>query len=362
MAVVAAAFSNETDQFALLAFKGQITNDPLQALSSWNDSLHFCKWQGVKCIRRHERVVALNISQMDLKGLLAPHIANLTFLRHINLRGNKFHGSIPQDIGWGIPINITQCSELRRINVGRNSIVGEIPVELSSLPKLTILYLHSNKLVGSIPPFGNISSLTKLWLNQNSLHGSIPVDLCQIPNLKVLQVSENKLSGIITSQLYNLLSMRTFNVMNNLFSGRIPPDIGLTLPNLENLYMAGNQFTGPIPRSLGNASRLEILDLPDNKFINLKGGLPESVANLLTQLAIITMSKNQIFGSIPNGIGNLVSLTELAIDQNLMTGSIPVSIGKLQRLQILDLSRNRFSGSSPYSNGNISLQSELYLC
>ncbi|XP_058111766.1 probable LRR receptor-like serine/threonine-protein kinase At3g47570 [Magnolia sinica] len=251
---------------------------------------------------------------------------------------------------------------------------------------LNITDLQSNKLVGSIPPsFGNISSLTGLSLLDSILGGSIPVDLSRIPNLEFLEVSENRLSGIIPSQLYNLSSLLAFSVTDNSFSGRTPSDIGLTLPNLKALLAGGNRFTGPIPRSLGNALMLEELELTDNGFSgplptnlgrlqslswlnlagleynNLKGVLPDSVGNLSIQLEVLTLSENQIFGSIPNGIGNLAGLTQLTMDHNRMTGSVPVSIGKLQSLQVLDLSINRFSGSIPISVGNMSLFGNLYL-
>ncbi|XXG39575.1 hypothetical protein AAC387_Pa01g0505 [Persea americana] len=57
---------NETDRLALLAFKTEITADPSQALSSWNDSLHFCEWRGVTCGRKHQRVSTLNLTVLDL--------------------------------------------------------------------------------------------------------------------------------------------------------------------------------------------------------------------------------------------------------------------------------------------------------
>ena len=38
---------NETDHQALLAFKRKITHDLGNVLSSWNDSFHFCQWEGV---------------------------------------------------------------------------------------------------------------------------------------------------------------------------------------------------------------------------------------------------------------------------------------------------------------------------
>ncbi len=40
-AITAFRLTNETDYQALLAFKGQITSNPSDALSSRNDSIHF---------------------------------------------------------------------------------------------------------------------------------------------------------------------------------------------------------------------------------------------------------------------------------------------------------------------------------
>ena len=40
-------FGNETDKLALLAFKNHLIDVPNGILSSWNDSVHFCDWEGV---------------------------------------------------------------------------------------------------------------------------------------------------------------------------------------------------------------------------------------------------------------------------------------------------------------------------
>ncbi|XXG71821.1 hypothetical protein AAC387_Pa07g1059 [Persea americana] len=89
---------NSTDALALLAFKQR--NDPFNSLSTWNDSLPFCQWQGITCSRRHPlRVVAMNLTGLQLAGPLSPFIANLTFLREIDLSRNKLHGQIPQEFG-----------------------------------------------------------------------------------------------------------------------------------------------------------------------------------------------------------------------------------------------------------------------
>ncbi|XXG71835.1 hypothetical protein AAC387_Pa07g1068 [Persea americana] len=89
---------NATDALALLAFKQR--NDPFNSLSTWNDSVPFCQWQGITCSRRHPlRVVAMNVTGLQLEGPLSPFIANLTFLRAIDLSNNKLIGQIPAEIG-----------------------------------------------------------------------------------------------------------------------------------------------------------------------------------------------------------------------------------------------------------------------
>ena len=43
-------------RLSLLVLKDKITNGKPDALPSWNDSLHFCEWQGITCSHRHQRV------------------------------------------------------------------------------------------------------------------------------------------------------------------------------------------------------------------------------------------------------------------------------------------------------------------
>ncbi|XP_058110906.1 probable LRR receptor-like serine/threonine-protein kinase At3g47570 [Magnolia sinica] len=419
----AANFSNETDHLALVHFKNLITDDPLHSLSSWNHTLHFCHWQGVTCGHRHpQRVTALNLTGQNLVGPISPYIANLTFLRIIKLKDNRFYGAVPKEIGHlfrlqyldlynntftgEIPVNLTHCSELKVLYLHMNQLVGRIPTELGSLSKLTKLYLGHNSLTGSIPPsLGNLSSLTDLFLSINSLEGSIPSELNQLVSLEVLAIYSNNLSGRIPPSLYNLSSITILDVGYNRLNGKLPYNLGLTLPNLQGLYVGGNQFTGPIPVSLPNASRLVLLSFGDNSFsgymptnlgslkgltkvlfgqnrlgtekahdlsflvsltnctslqlldmgVNrLSGALPDSIANLSTQLTILVLDGNRIFGSIPSGIQNLFSLTKLSMEYNFLTGAIPIGVGKLNKMELLSLSANELSGKFPSSLQNMS--------
>ncbi|XP_019051739.1 PREDICTED: putative receptor-like protein kinase At3g47110 [Nelumbo nucifera] len=425
----ATPLGNETDRLALFQFKNAITNDPLGALSSWNESLHFCEWQGITCGRRHQRVTVLNLQGQSLVGTVSPCIRNLTFLRSIELGDNSFHGAIPQEVGRllrlryinlsdanferEIPRNLTNCYNLKVLDLSRNNLTGKVPFELDSLSKLSAVILSANYLTGKIPPsFGNLSSLQSLRLVDNSMEGSIPKDLGRLTRLSNLYVGANELSGMFPNWIYNMSSIAFINVALNRFYGRIPLDVGLTMPKLKVLGFDVNNFTGPIPVSLFNISGLERLDLGQNSFtgsVPLKIGrlqnlwslclaynrfgtgqahdlaflteltncsnleilqlqnnnfgcsLPKAIANLSTQLTILALGQNQLFGSLPSGIENLMNLTGLSMEGNLLGGSIPTAIGMLQKLKALFMGGNRFAGEIPLSLGNITSLNLLHL-
>ncbi|XP_010905750.2 receptor kinase-like protein Xa21 [Elaeis guineensis] len=423
-------FRNDTDHLSLLAFKDQITHDPLNALSSWNDTIQFCNWKGVTCSWKHkQRVVVLDLGSLGLGGSLSPSIGNLTFLHRLNLGGNSFFSEIPLELGrlrrlknlnlsfnsfqGGIPSNLTYCSELRILGLSNNQLTGKIPVEITSLTKLGELYLGSNTLIGVIPTsIGNLSSLTRLSFGYNHLGGSIPDDIGRLTTLELFDATDNGLTGRIPSKLYNISSLQEFSVAANKLQGSISFDMGIKLPSLQELHLGGNQFYGPIPITLANASRLKLIDIPDNHFSGgvpselgrlrglyhlnletnqleagdangwefldsltncselqvlslhdnmLRGMLPNSVVNLSSQLQVLLLDENYISGRIPNGIENLANLYWFTFHHNLFTGAIPESIGKLARLQKLYLSSNRFTGQIPISLGNLTLLTELHL-
>ncbi|GFZ20721.1 hypothetical protein Acr_28g0014260 [Actinidia rufa] len=368
---IAFPLTNETDHQALLAIKDMIPGDPCHVFSTWNDSIHFCEWQGVGCGRKHQRVTALNLTSRGLAGSLSPHIGNLTFLRIIDLGNNTFHGTIPQHIG--------RLFRLQSLKLYSNFFQGELPSNLSLCLHIRIMYLHSNKLQGRIPPeLGSLSNLFHLIVEDNELTGTIPPSLGNLSNLAF-----NHLSGEVPTSLYNISSLNLFSVAANQFSGPIPSSIG----NASRLYeidITMNLFTGPLPMTMGNlhdlqnlrcyrnklglgsiegnelmnffnsisnCSNLQVLVLATNLF---QGLLPNSIANISTTTTLLALDGNYLFGSIPVGIGNLVNLRTLALQYNRLTGSIPDSIGKISMLEQLFMRTNNISGEIPFSIGNLS--------
>ena len=152
----------EKDGLALLAIKAEIRGDPLQVTSTWNESIHFCHWQGVSCGRRHRRVTQLSLYSLSLKGRVSPSIGNLSFLRSIYLANNTFEGEIPHEIG--------RLFRLQYLVLENNNLRGLVPASLSNCSNLRVLSLGSNKLSGKIPPhLGFLLKLEQLDASGNNL-------------------------------------------------------------------------------------------------------------------------------------------------------------------------------------------------
>nr|XP_027077060.1 LRR receptor-like serine/threonine-protein kinase EFR [Coffea arabica] len=419
---------NETDLLALLDFKNQISDDPNGILKSWNASKHHCQWFGVTC-GQNQRVIGLNLFGQSLVGSISPHVGNLTFMNFINLRNNRYFGEIPKEVGrlfqltylnltnnslgGEIPVTLSNCSRLKTIDILRNRLVGNIPFELGSLKKLKSLFLGRNNLTGEIPKsIGNLTSLTQIYLSYNNLEGHLPEELGQLTSLYSIGIDVNFLSGTIPASLYNVSSVAGTSLSSNSLEGQIPDNMGLTLPNIQEFLIGGNQFKGTIPVSLANASLLAKLDLVSNKFRgqvptnlgklpnlywlnfagnflgsnstgdmdfiaslsncsnlqsllfsqnNFGGTLPDSIGNLSNTLQQIDLALNQISGEIPTGLGNLANLYLLGMDHNLFSGSVPSFFGKFRMLQKLFLNNNQLSSQIPPSLFNMTSLYGLYL-
>lgn len=143
--------SNAFDHEALLGFMSAVTTSyPSQSLRTiWKPNVSFYEWEGVLCSPRTQRVLLLKVDSIGLQGTIPPLLANLSFLRMLDLRNNSFQGYIPYQLG--------------------------------SLFRLKMLLLSWNQLEGSIPPtLGGCRSLQNLSMPYNNLRGDIPSQLCAL--------------------------------------------------------------------------------------------------------------------------------------------------------------------------------------
>ncbi|KAI3809456.1 hypothetical protein L1987_25432 [Smallanthus sonchifolius] len=266
---------NETDHQALLKIKLMISQDPYGALTSWNNSLHFCDWTGVTCGKRHRRVTSLDLMSQGLEGSLPLHLGNLSFLRWLYLFNNNFQGAIPHELG--------RLSRLRFHNLELNKFNGTIPHNISSCSNLEVLDLSYNELVGSMPKeMSFLSKLTFVSLGNNNLTGGIPPFFGNITSMKVFDVVENPLGGSIPDTLGRCKSLTEFYYRNIFGSDEGEADEMKFIDTLKN------------------CTRLEVLDI---SYCNFHGVLPKSI------------------GNIPSSLGGYASLLWLSLEGNFFQAS-----------------------------------------
>ncbi|XP_027083842.1 uncharacterized protein [Coffea arabica] len=391
-----------TDQSALLALNARITSEQHEFLpKNWSSAAaasSVCDWIGVQCGSRHQRVTALNISNMGLTGTIPSDLGNLSFLVSLDLRNNSFHGNLPEEL--------SHLRRLRFVRLTTNNFTGEIPMWFGHFPELQFLFLDSNGFSGFIRPpisnlskletlnlrdnflggnipekMGNLSVLRELYLSGDDLVGQIPLSLCKFSHLQVLDLSNNRFSGHIPKEIGNLEKLTYLSLMNNNFTGTIPREIS-NLQNLQGLNLEWNQITGSIPKEIGNLTMLTELYFANN---SLTGTIPPEMGNLY-QLENLQLPYNGLNGSIPPGLFNLSALRNIALSFNLLSGNlprdlgyrlpkllfmelagnnlggvIPVSITNCSQLEILEFSINRFNGSIPDALGHLRLLQYLIL-
>ncbi|KAL7128881.1 hypothetical protein ABFS83_13G023600 [Erythranthe nasuta] len=206
-------------------------------------------------------------------------------------------------------------------------------------------------------------------LSSFDISGDFPAEFCMISTLRFLDVSDNMLGGSVSSDSLSLCSgLFTLNLSSNFFVGNLP-EFSLPFLNLTTLDLSYNNFSGEIPASFANLSRLQSLSLTSNlpeflsdltELTELKfalnpfrpSPLPASIGRL-TKLENLLASLSNLVGEIPESIGNLVSIKKLDVSQNNLVGKIPKTIDNLKHVEQIELYRNKLSGALPDSFSNL---------
>lgn len=97
-----------------------------------------------------------------------------------------------------------------------------------------------------------------------------PSSVGNLKQLIVFDVSGNELSRNVPSTLFHLTQLVYLELSYNQFSGFLPPNIS-QLSKLKTFYASENSFVGPIPASLFKISSLSVIHLDRNQFSDLLG-------------------------------------------------------------------------------------------
>ncbi|XP_023925851.1 probable leucine-rich repeat receptor-like protein kinase At1g35710 [Quercus suber] len=295
-----------------------------------------------------------------LQGALPDFIGDLTVLSIVDLSVCNFSGSIPSSMA-----NLTQ---LVYLDMSSNNFTGPIP-SFSKAKNLTQMYLFRNHLTGKIDSLNwkDFLNLVNLELSYNSLEGNIPVSLFSLPSLQILQLSNNHFSGQL-NEFSNVSScqLEILDLSSNYLEGPIPKSI-FKLRGIRDLLLSSNKFNGSLQLNVIQQSRnLSILDLSYNSLLIEYNGtssplfcfpqvstlklascklktIPDFLRNQ-SKLTVLDLSINHIPGEIPNWIWNLTNLLQLNLSYNLLEGPL---YNLPSTLTILDLHSNQLQGQLP---------------
>ncbi|XP_028121969.1 pollen receptor-like kinase 3 [Camellia sinensis] len=126
-------------------------------------------------------------------------------------------------------------------------------------------------------------------------------------------------------------------------SGKIDIDVLLELPNLRTITLINNHFSGPLP-PFNRIGALKGLYL---SFNNFSGEIPLDFFSKMGSLKKVWLSGNKFTGRIPESFGQIPHLIELHIEKNEFSGLIPPM--EQSSLISLDLSDNKLEGEIPAS-------------
>ena len=165
--------------------------------------------------------------------------------------------------------------------------------------------------------------------------------------------------SLILVNLYNSCDGPKWKNNANWLTGPLNTWYGITIvaDKITEIKLRENNLKGTIPPGLGQIISLNVLDLDTNQ---LSGSIPIELAQL-TNLTALHLSGNQLTGAIPVGLGQLTNLTELYLNNNNLSGSIPAELGQLTNLKYLNLNRNILTGSIPTELAQMTNLVLLYL-
>ncbi len=336
------------------------------AISSWKPPNLLRSWRGVTLKGDPPRVVAVNLSKVNLRGVVPPELGRLDKLEVLRLSSNVLTGSIPPELG--------RLTRLRVLALDDNALSGPVPPELGALENLEELSLRGNRLSGAVPSeLADLTNLSLLRLAGNDFSDTLPPALYDVAShdlerslhcpassrsntglindcVVLLEVRDN-LAGDFALDWNDAVPIEFWQGVT--VAGTPAPVTELSLPvlglsgivpaalseldRLVKLNLVGNALTGPIPPDLGRLIHIRELLLGGNA---LSGSIPSQLGGL-DQLTLLHLRRNRLTGPIPTELARLAKLRTLALDSNALSGVVPRELAKLPNLEELRLAGNR---------------------
>ncbi|KAG0531769.1 hypothetical protein BDA96_04G050700, partial [Sorghum bicolor] len=304
-----------------------------------------------------KRLEVLRLDHNNLSGELPPPaLSNCTNLMTVDLKNNYFSGELTR-------IEFSALVNLKTLDLLFNGFTGTIP-SIFSCGSLSALRLADNKLHGQISPrIVNLRSLVFLSLafnNFTNITNTLHV-LKDCKNLSILLTNSNY-KGEAMPEDETIEGFQNLRILS-LASGPIPAWIK-SLKSLFHLDLSYNKLAGEIPTALMEMPMLTT----ENTAIHLDQSIFLLIVYRGTSFEyrsisgfpnMLNLGYNNFTGAIPKEIGQLKSLSILNLSSNSLSGEIPAQLCSLENLQVLDLSNNLLTGAIPSDLNNLHFLSTI---
>ncbi|MCD9560448.1 hypothetical protein HAX54_019130 [Datura stramonium] len=160
--------------------------------------------------------------------------------------------------------------------------------------------------------------------SKNALTGSLP-SFAGLSSLQSILLSDNGFTSIPNDFFDGMTSLQSVYLDKNPFS-----------PCLTDLHLSFNNLEGPLPSSFSGSSIQSL-------WLNgLQGRLNGSIALVqnMTQLTQLWLQGNEFSGPWPDRLSGLTQLHDCNLRDNSLTGPVPNSLVNLPSLKMVNLTNN----------------------
>nr|XP_009792381.1 PREDICTED: receptor-like protein 12 [Nicotiana sylvestris] len=312
----------------------------------------------------------LLIANNKLSGAIPSSICSATNLEVLDLSSNSLNGSIPSCLAK---------QSLTVLNLGGNNIRGNMPGNFSEECRLETIYLSHNHLEGKISrSLSNCSNLKVLNVGSNKISDIFSCWLRRLSYLHVLVLHFNNFNGNIdcSGVNYTWPALQIIDLASNNFSGILPRNLFLDLESMkvdsaisrvDHLYAANRIFFGDDSSAqveiyyqdtvtltlMGQEMSAPKIWFTFNSIDFLNNSFVETVGELKS-LYLLNLSHNVLSGQISPATGNLKQLGSLDLSFNKLNGHVPEKLSGIPQLSFLNLSYNELvEDTSRQPNSNI---------
>ncbi|OIV41161.1 leucine-rich repeat domain-containing protein [Flavobacterium johnsoniae] len=335
------------------------------------NNLHEGAWYGVSIQNGH--ITGLNLNNnSNVSGTIPASFANLKYLKNLSLYGGSYSKNLSTtDLGI-----FSGLESLESLDLRYTKLKGIIPSSWNKLQALKTLYLNNNTIEDADEALARLPLLRTVdFANQTITIPTIEVGanelVINLPTLSTFLFNAN--GGVINNKNHFTLFINGVNKASNysntegklifkdiaLFGIKLTDQIRIVQNDGTAQGTAINYsqvvFGKPLTEeefeilkkfytSTNGAQWTQKWDISQNKLHEVSW---YGVGTKDGHVVSLSLAANNLSGTLPAELSDLVYLETLNLQSNAVEGSIPSDLGRLTNLKTLNLQSNKFKGTLP---------------